>query len=241
MRTKFLFSMTLLLAVIGLAVFASDSPSSPGTNAATAQAGKTFYTCGMHPWIIQDHPGNCPICGMKLVPIHNTAGAVSTGPRKILYYKSTMIAGETSPHPGKDSMGMDMVPVYANETGASSSAIAIDPATIQLMNIQTTEVIRGPLRRTIRTVGNIDYNETALADVTTKFKGWIEKLDVDATGQLVHRGETLFEVYSPDLYSAQVEYLLAANSGGTNDSSSSMLRETARNKLKFYDVSDAQI
>ncbi len=89
----------------------------------------------------------------------------------------------------------------------ASSAIAIDPATIQMMNIQTTEITRGPLRRTIRTVGTIDYNETALADVTTKFKGWIEKLDVDATGQLVHRGEPLFEIYSPELYSAEAEYL----------------------------------
>jgi RND family efflux transporter MFP subunit len=90
-------------------------------------------------------------------------------------------------------------------------------------------------------VGTIDYNETAIADVTTKYKGWIEKLNVDATGQLVHRGETLFEVYAPELYSAQVEYLLAANSGVTNDPGAAMLRQTAANKLKFYDISDAQI
>ena len=107
------------------------------------------------------------------------------------------------------------------------------------MNIQTTEVARGPLRRTIRTVGTIDYNETALADVTTKFKGWIEKLDVDATGQLVHRGEPLFEIYSPELYSAEAEYLAVLNS--TNDSGASALREAALDKLKFFDISDAQI
>ena len=137
-------------------------------------------------------------------------------------------------------MGMDMVPVYADEAAAAnSSAIAIDPATIQMMNIQTTEITRGPLRRTIRTVGTIDYNETALADVTTKFKGWIEKLDVDATGQLVHRGEPLFEIYSPELYSAEAEYLAVLNS--TNDSGASALREAALDKLKFFDISDAQI
>ena len=149
-----------------------------------------------------------------------------------------MKPGETSPVPAKDSMGMDMVPVYESE-GNASSAIAVDPATIQMMNIQTTEVTRGPLRRTIRTVGTIDYNETALADVTTKFKGWIEKLDVDATGQLVHRGEPLFEIYSPELYSAEAEYLAALNS--TNDSGASLLREAALDKLKFFDISDAQI
>ena len=148
---------------------------------------------------------------MKLKPVHKTAGATTaSGEGKILYFKSTMKPGETSRKPGKDSMGMDMVPVYADEAAAAnSSAIAIDPATIQMMNIHTTEITRGPLRKTIRTVGTIDYNETALADVTTKFKGWIEKLNVDATGQLVHRGEPLFEIYSPELYSAEAEYLLA--------------------------------
>src|SRR5215472_13615011 len=105
------------------------------------------------------------------------------------------------------------------------------------MNLQTAEVTRGPLRRTIRTVGTIDYNETALTEVTTKFRGWIEKLNVDATGQLVHRGEPLFEIYSPDLYSAEAEYLSVL---GTNtDSGMTALREAALEKLKFYDLTDA--
>src|SRR4029079_10173474 len=115
----------------------------------------------------------------------------------------------------------------ADTNAANSSAIAIDPVTVQNMNLKTIEITRGPLRKRIRTVSPIDYNETPLADVTTKFKGWIEKLNVDATGQLVHRGEPLFEVYSPELYSAQVEYLLTASAGGTNDAGNSLLRETA--------------
>jgi membrane fusion protein, copper/silver efflux system len=250
MKTKFKFILaaTLLVAAIGGGVFAADKSSKIDSTNATVSSGKTLYTCGMHPWIIQDHPGNCPICGMKLEPVHKTAeaeaasatAAPSSDAEKILYYKSTMLAGEISPKPGKDSMGMDMVPVYAAEAAvASSSAIAIDPATIQLLNIQTTEITRGPLRRTIRTVGTIDYNETALADMTTKFKGWIEKLDVDATGELVHRGEPLFEIYSPELYSAETEYLAVLDS--TNDPNSAMLREAALDKLEFFDISDAQI
>ena len=130
---------------------------------ARGENAKTLYTCGMHPQVILDHPGNCPICGMKLTPIRNG------------------VAG-------------------ADTNAASSSAIAVDAATQQNMNLRTAEIQLGPLRKTIRTVGTIDYNETALADVSTRFKGWIEKLDVDATGQLVHRGEPLFEVSSPDLY-----------------------------------------
>ena len=199
-KLKLICIWTLLTAAVGWGVFAADNTGKPdATNTVAASAGKTLYTCWMHPWIIQDHPGNCPICGMKLEPVHNTAGA-----------------GE-----------------------ASSSAIIVDPATIQLMNIQTAEVARGPLRRTIRTVGTIDFNETGLADVTTKFKGWIEKLDVDATGQLVHRGEPLFEIYSPELYSAEAEYLAMLNS--TNGSGGTTLREAALDKLKFFDISDAQI
>ena len=236
----------LLIALFAIAVagvlIAGCSKQAYGSAASQT---KTLYTCGMHPQVIQDHPGNCPICGMKLVPIRKQASAGTAsvaGKGRILYYKSTMIPGETSPKPGKDSMGMDMVPVYANQAGGTdSSEIAVDPVTIQNMNIQTTAVERGPLRRVIRTVGTIDYNETALADVTTKFQGWIEKLNVDATGQLVHRGEPLFSIYSPDLYSAEVEYLLTLNQTATNDPGAAALRETAANKLKFYDISAAQI
>ena len=201
-KLKLIFAGILFVAAIGLGVFTagcSRPPEKPGATAASSE--KTLYTCGMHPWIIQDHPGNCPICGMKLEPVHKTAGT--------------------------------------SAPSAASSAIALDPETIQMMNLQTTEITRGPLRRTIRTVGTIDYNETALADVTTKFKGWIEKLDVDATGQLVHRGEPLFEIYSPELYSAEAEYLAVLNS--TNDSNALALREAALDKLKFLDLSDAQI
>ena len=176
-------------------------------SAGAEENAKQLYTCGMHPQVIQDKPGNCPICGMKLTPIRKQAGTASTavpspaGERKVKYYKSTMMAGEVRQTPGKDSMGMDMVPVYQEETAATEAgAITIDPVTIQDMNIRTALVTRGPLRRVIRTVGVIDYDETALADVTTKFKGWIEKLYVDTTGQLMHRGEPLFEIYSPELY-----------------------------------------
>ena len=194
-KLKLFFIWMLLLMAAGPGLFTAGCSRRPAAaDAAAVSSGKTLYTCGMHPWIIQDHPGNCPICGMKLEPVHKAAGAAATsGREKILYYKSTMKAGETSPVPAKDSMGMDMVPVY-ERAGNSSSTIAVDPATIQMMNIQTAEVARGPLRRTVRTVGTIEYNETALADVTTKYKGWIEKLYVDATGQLVHRGEPLFEI-----------------------------------------------
>jgi multidrug efflux pump subunit AcrA (membrane-fusion protein) len=241
-----LFVVILALAG-GAAFFLAGCGRGSSATAGGEEAHKTLYTCGMHPQVVQPMPGNCPICGMKLTPIRKqtetTKGSPATpsGEHKIKYYKSTMMPGEVRQTPGKDTMGMDMVPVYEDEaTAAASQAIAIDPVTTQNMGIRTALVTRGPLRRTIRTVGAIDYNETALEDVTTKFKGWIEKLNVDATGQQVHRGDPLFEIYSPELYSAQREYLLATEQG-TNSPDGASLKGSALNKLKFLDISDGQI
>ncbi|HRZ45573.1 MAG TPA: efflux RND transporter periplasmic adaptor subunit [Candidatus Paceibacterota bacterium] len=237
--TAFLLAMLLIVAGAGALLTGCGRGHDPGTQAADDQ----LYTCGMHPQVIQNKPGNCPICGMKLTPVRKQGAALSataSGERKIKFYKSSMNPGETSPLPGKDSMGMDRVPVYETEDAASDSQlISVDPVMTQNMNIHTAIVIRGPLRRTIRTVGVIDYNEAGLADVTTKFKGWVEELFVDTTGQQVHRGEPLFEIYAPELYSAQREYVLALES--TNAPGGAALKASARTKLKFFDITDEQI
>ena len=172
---------------------------------------KTLYTCGMHPQIIQDHPGDCPICGMRLTPIRDTESAADT---------------EATNAPA----------------AAIQEVVTVDPATIQTMGVRTALVTAGPLRRTMRTVGNVAYDETSQAQVTTKFRGWVEKLHVDATGQLVNPGDALFDVYSPELYSAQTEYLAALPAAGESPSAGERgLLESARTKLKFYDLSEAQI
>jgi membrane fusion protein, copper/silver efflux system len=253
--------LVLMLAIAGTATSLLTGCGPSNTSAAGEEGNKTLYTCGMHPQVVQDKPGNCPICGMKLTAIRKptasakSSAATAPGERKIKYYKSSMTPGEISPTPRKDNMGMDMVPVYEDEAAAAESqTIAVDPATTQTMGIRTATVTRGPLRRTIRTVGAIDYNETALVDVTTKFKGWIEKLYVDATGQQVHRGDPLFEIYSPELYSAQREYLLAIEERGASERESvgastlhapaaprSTIATSAITKLKFFDISDEQI
>ncbi|HZR78590.1 MAG TPA: efflux RND transporter periplasmic adaptor subunit [Chthoniobacterales bacterium] len=226
---------SILVQLICAALVLSLTPSCSKEKATE----KTLYTCSMHPQVVQDHPGNCPICGMKLVPVRNQSETAakdrqSTGSRKIKYYKSTMMLGEISQAPRKDSMGMEMVPVYEGEE--ESQTITVDPVTVQKMGVRAAPVTKGPLRRVIRTVGSIDYNETALADVTTKFRGWIENLYVDSTGKQVRKGEPLFDIYSPDLYSAQNEYVLALNQTG-----GSGLKGSALQKLKLFDISQDQI
>lgn len=207
MKTTWTTNFKSFAALLGLATALLGAMliagCSPGGGAATA-ATKTLYTCGMHPQVIQDHPGNCPICGMGLTPVRNSGDTNAT-------------------------------------TAAGASLIAVDPVTIQNMGIRTTEVVRGPLRRKIRTVANVDYDETTLVDVTTKFKGWIEKLYVNSTGQLVNPGDPLFEIYSPELYSAQVEYVLALGQSSAGDAGTDNLRAAAKAKLRFFDISDAQI
>ena len=195
----------LLVALVGVAAgIGLRGPGSEPGAAAPSAAAEQLYTCGMHPQVIQNHPGNCPICGMKLTPIR----------------KQEAIA------PGVAEEG---------------NVISVSPETVQKMNLRTALVTRGPLRRTIRTVGVVDYDETALADVTTKFKGWIEKLYVDATGQQVHKGDPLFDIYSPELYVAQSEYLLAMEASTNGAADGGSLRASARTRLSFFDVSNDQV
>ncbi|MDP1581593.1 MAG: efflux RND transporter periplasmic adaptor subunit [Candidatus Didemnitutus sp.] len=209
------------------------------TLALSVHAAEQLYTCGMHPQIIKNAPGDCPICGMKLTPIRaNTVGkaapGASSGERTIKFYKSTMIPGEVKTTPGKDSMGMDMVPVYEDEDQSGASAIQIDPATIQRMNLKTGLVSRGPVRRLVRTVGTVEFNEAGHFDVTTKYEGWIEKLLVNTTWSAVKAGDPLFEIYSPDLYNAQLNYLVARRA----ETEPGALSRAARARLALFDVSD---
>ncbi len=258
-------SATLLIAAVTLVVGAiggytlSKRTGSPAMNmgdssGASAAKKEQWYTCGMHPNVLQKTPGDCPICQMKLTPLKQDVGdsteSSSSTERKVLYWRAPMNPGFISQKPGKSPMGMDLVPVYADKKDSGSSqTIRIDPVTIQNMGIRTTTVKRGPLIKTIRTVGRVDYDEQLVTYVDTKFSGWIERLDVDETGQKVSKGQELFGVYSPDLYAAQQEYLsaiqtlplLEASTFAPAREEAVKLVESAVTKLKYFDVSDKQI
>jgi multidrug efflux pump subunit AcrA (membrane-fusion protein) len=203
--------------------------------AAGLLAAEQLYTCGMHPQIIKKEPGNCPICGMKLTPIRANAAAAAklSGERKIKYYKSTMIPGFVRDQPGKDGHGMDLVPVYDDEDSSAQNNIQIDAATVQRMNLRTALVEHGPVKREIRTVGTVAYNEEGLRDITTKYEGWLEKLYVNTTWASVKAGDPLFEIYSPDLYNAELNFVLALKGEGE---SGGPLTRAALARLQLFDI-----
>jgi Cu(I)/Ag(I) efflux system membrane fusion protein/cobalt-zinc-cadmium efflux system membrane fusion protein len=171
--------------------------------------------------------------------------------KKIKYWVAPMDPNYVRNEPGKSPMGMDLVPVYEEEGEGKepASTIRIDPVTMQNMGVRLGRVKRKPLTKYIRTVGNITYDETKIFSVNTKFSGWIEKLYVNFVGEDVKKGQPLFEIYSPQLLSAQEEYLLALKQySSLSNSSYSRIREGARRlleasrtRLHYWDLTDEQI
>jgi len=224
-------------------------------NGGSAQV-KEQYQCPMHPTIVQDHPGDCPICGMKLVKVDKGAGSSTASPnseRKIAFYRSPMDPKQTSPTPRKDEMGMDYVPVYQDEvSGAGSSVdgmaiVGIDPERQQLIGLQTAEAVRRQVGGQVRTVGRVAVDETRVRHVNVKNAGFVERVFVDFVGKRVRRGDPLFTLYSPELLAAQNEFLLALKTHGTLGAASGAgdsgqaLVDAARRRLALWDVSDAEI
>lgn len=212
---------------------------------------ETRYTCGMHPFVIQDEPGNCPICGMELTPLKSTGDKVATpasGERKIKYWAAPMDPTYIRDEPGKSPMGMDLIPVYEDEV-AQGTTVTIDPVTIQNMGVRTATVTRRDIARTISTVGLVGYDETRQYSVNSKIMGWVERLYINETGQKVKKGEPLLEIYSPELVSAQEEYLLAlAGYERTSGSSvtaladsSKRLLDASKRRLQLWDISSRAI
>ena len=171
--------------------------------------------------------------------------------KKIKYWAAPMDPTYIRQEPGKSPMGMDLVPVYEEEGDGKepASTIRIDPVTIQNMGIRTEKVKMGSPVKTIRTVGNIIYDETRIYTVNMKFNGWIEKLYVDFEREQVRKGQPLFDIYSPELVTAQEEYLLALEQyRSLGQSGFEQVREAARRlrdashtRLRYWDVSPAQI
>lgn len=253
MKIKYI-SIFILGLALGALSFSFLAPkfqtSSPPSQEEEA---KQLYSCGMHPEVISDKPGNCPICGMKLTPIKGASPATTSPPekkeKKILYWRAPMDPTEIYDRPGKSKMGMDLIPVYEGEEGAGIGTITIDGAIQQNMNLRLSKVEKMPLQRTIRALGKITFAQDKEYTVTTKISGWVEKLYVNTEGEIVHRGQPLLKIYSPELVSTQEELLLAIKNYERVAQSpiedvrrqAQQLVELTKKRLKLWDISDEEI
>lgn len=226
-----------------------------------AEAGKKqLWTCGMHPQVIREEPGNCPICGMPLIPLRSSTmegssprsngGTPAAGERKVKYWRAPMDPTYISDKPGKSPMGMDLIPVYEDEAEASPpGTVQIDPVFVQNIGVQSEPVQRTDIPFTVRTVGTLRYDDAQLHWVNTKYEGWIEKVYINYVGQPVNKGEKLFGIYSPALVTTQNEYLQALAyaerlSGATYPDAAKRARsllESSRERLGYWDITEDQI
>lgn len=172
----------------------------------------------MHPQVRQDHPGNCPICGMKLTKREDKPeGAASdmgmTDERKPLYWYDPMKPDQHFDAPGKSPfMDMELVPKYADEGGMGTeggTVVEIDPRMAQNLGMRTADVKTGTFWQRVDTVGSVAVDENRIAVVEARASGWVERLDVRAVGDTVRAGQVVAGIYSPELLAAQEELALA--------------------------------
>ncbi len=207
--------VVILLAVVaggGWYLWHRNQAGKGAQEAKQGEQGKELYTCPMHPFIIKDKPGSCPICGMTLV-------------KKI----------ETPQAGGKEA--------------EMAGHVALSPTQMVLANVATTEARTMSLNKEIAATGIVQYDQSRQAKVTAWVAGRIDRLHVNKVGEYVSKSKPVAEVYSPDLVSAQQEYLLALKSRDQFKSSPIQsisqggegLVASARQRLKLMGVKDEQI
>jgi len=214
--------LLLLIPALGIGVYVYCGVRMPPTSA-QAGKGKVLYHCPMHPSYVSDHPGDCPICGMSLVPVDQDK------------------SGERASTTGNVA--------EAGPAVAGQATIYLTPEKQQLIGLRAEEVRRESLTKVVRAVGQVTADETRVSRVQSKVSGWVDKLYVDFTGAMVKKGQPLLAIYSPELVSTQEEYLLALRAGSKlkespyteiAESGDSLLAATRR-RLELWDVPASEI
>ncbi len=201
----------LLCLGVGFAVGVLATRGPAHDHAEDGTATGVQYQCPMHPSIVQDHPGTCPICGMKLVKTEAAAPAGDQGDRH----------ADASSVPGM-------------------ATVNIDPARQQLIGLSTAEVVPGTVGGRIRTVGHVGVDETRVRRINVKNSGFVERVFVDFIGKRVRKGDRLFTYYSPELLAAQEELLSTLRLRAPGESGQALL-EAARRRLRLWDMPAAEI
>jgi membrane fusion protein, copper/silver efflux system len=147
------------------------------------------------------------------LPPKPSTSPATAGERNVLYYRNPMGTPDTSPVPKKDPMGMDYIPVYADEQN-DPGTVKVSLDKIQRTGVKTEKVEARPIVRTVRAVGRIEHDESLLTIVALRTDGFIEELYVSKTGQHVKVGEPLFRLYSPQIQLAQSDLIVAMRAQG---------------------------
>ncbi len=283
-------SAALFVAMLAGSFFfqGCSSGSDDTVSAKMPDSKKDLYTCPMHPTVVQEEPGTCPICKMDLVPMKSSRaegektnqGATTDAPLITNGFELMPTPGtkafcpvmeneftvkedsEYSEYEGKyyvfccagckptfDENPEPFIDLLQNRAAqfrapspesktpppepSRGKEIVIDPVVVQNMGVRVAKVEHGSIFRHVRTLGEILVAEDQVSVVNLRFSGWIEKIHVDQTGQKVKKGQKLFSVYSPELVSAQDEYLLAVKAEGAD---SRLARSTAR-RLELWGIS----
>jgi Cu(I)/Ag(I) efflux system membrane fusion protein len=245
-RSIFTLLLTLSLGGIGGYWLARQQPV-PETASSTAEHKPLFYRHPMNPTVTSPTPAKDEM-GMDYLPVYAEDSTPSVAVKgKILYYRHPMGAADTSPVPKKDEMGMDYLPVYEGEL-ANRGQLNLSPEKIQKLGVKSEIVQYRQLTRMIRALGTIQADERRLHVINAKFEGWVQQLLVNATGQSVKRGQALMQIYSPDLLTAQQEYLIARQGEQLLQQASpqalataKLLSRNALQRLHYWDIGPAQL
>lgn len=156
---------------------------------------------------------------------------------EILYWVAPMDPDYRRDGPGKSPMGMDLVPVYAEDAAGSGDddSIYVSPSVKHNLGVRTNEVQVRPLWRRVNATGYVGFDEDLISRLHMRTTGWVENVRVETVGERVQRGQLLYEFYAPEIHNAQKEYLQAKNAGPQ-----SYLR-AAREKLLALGVTSAQV
>ncbi len=257
------WGLVALMAVAAVGAWVHYAGRAPRSSQAA-----TAYQCPMHPSVIQDRPGECPICGMDLVKVEPGARKAAAAPAAPAgeaaaqgKYWCPMHPEVTSDDPEarcEKCGGMKLVPREPAPAAAAASPSAtlsvpglvpvdISPERVQLMGMRTAPVTRQRLSPQLRTIGFVSANEATLAIITARFTGWVEELKVGQSGQPVRKGQVLVNVYSPELTTAQQVYVNAMRwvrdpAGGTiGGAASGNLDQDARKRLELLGMAPQDV
>jgi Cu(I)/Ag(I) efflux system membrane fusion protein len=168
-----------------------------------------------------------------LIPLSPATGDADEP--QILYWVAPMDPNYRRDKPGKSPMGMDLIPVYAEDSGTADGSVSIAPEVVQNLGVRTAVAERSRLWRGIDTVGYVDYDESLVSHIHLRTEGWIENLAVQSEGERVARGQHLFDLYSPELVNAQQEFLQALKLDNAG------MQQASRERLAALGVSAGQI